>query len=161
MPYANKSIIMGNLVREPDLRYTNDNGTPVCSFTIATNRFIGERKEVYFADCVIFGKQAENVARYTQKGSCVYVEGHHALDQWQGRDGKMNSKTIHVVSVIQFLDRRRDAEPEQYQEQPEANYTQAPAINQQYQQSGHKYPREDIPQYDLPPDDPDDSDIPF
>lgn len=146
MPYANKTIIMGNLVREPELRYTND-GTPVCSFTIATNRFIGERKEVYFADCVIFGKQAENVARYTQKGSCVYVEGHHALDQWQGRDGKMNSKTIHVVSVIQFLDRRRDAEPEQYQEQPEANYTQAPAINQQYQQSGHKYPREDVPQY--------------
>lgn len=125
MPFANKTILMGNMVREPELRYT-DNGTAVCVFTIATNRYFKDKKETYFADCVLYGKQAENVARYTAKGSCVYCEGHHALDQWQGRDGKMNSKTMHVISVIQFIDRRNEDEtgvppPEEMPAPPQDN----------------------------------------
>ncbi len=107
MPSLNKVILMGNLTRNPEQRFTQS-GTAVCDFAIAINRKITvngqERDETVFVDVQVWGKQAENVARYCAKGSCVFVEGRLALDQWSDRNtGEKKSKMKVVADRVQFI----------------------------------------------------------
>lgn len=107
MPSLNKVILMGNLTRNPEQRFTQS-GTAVCDFSIAINRKITvngqERDETVFVDVQVWGKQAENVARYCAKGSCVFVEGRLALDQWSDRNtGEKKSKMKVVSDRVQFI----------------------------------------------------------
>lgn len=107
MPSLNKVILMGNLTRNPEQRFI-PSGSAVCDFAIAMNRKITvnnqERDETVFVDVQVWGKQAENVARYCAKGSCVFVEGRLALDQWNDRNtGEKKSKMKVVADRVQFI----------------------------------------------------------
>ena len=107
MPSLNKVLLMGNLTRNPEQRFI-PSGAAVCDFSIAINRKITvngqERDETVFVDVQVWGKQAENVARYCAKGSCVFVEGRLALDQWSDRNtGEKKSKMKVVADRVQFI----------------------------------------------------------
>lgn len=100
----NKIIVLGNLGRDPELRYTPQ-GTPVCSFTIASNERrkdkSGEPQDVttWFRG-TIFGGRAETFAQYMTKGKPVYVEGRMRLEEWTDRDGK--ARTTAEINVTDF-----------------------------------------------------------
>lgn len=103
----NKIIIVGNLGREPELRYTPQ-GSAVCSFSMATNEKrkdkAGELQDVTtWFRVTLWNKQAENASKYLSKGSSVYIEGRLRIEEWTDRDGK-NRYTLEVQgSDMQFL----------------------------------------------------------
>lgn len=89
----NKIILVGNLGRDPELRYTPQ-GTAVCNFSMATNEKkrdkSGELHDVTtWFRVTLWRQQAENAAKYLTKGSQVYVEGRLALEEWTDRDGNV------------------------------------------------------------------------
>ena len=115
MASFNKVILVGNLTRDPELRYT-PKGTAIAKFGLAVNRVwtneAGEKKEeVTFVDIDVFGRTAENVAQYMRKGSPLLVEGRLRLDQWDDKQtGQKRSKLGVVGEIIQFLGSPRAGE---------------------------------------------------
>jgi single-strand DNA-binding protein len=115
MASFNKVILVGNLTRDPELRYT-PKGTAIAKFGLAVNRVwtseSGEKKEeVTFIDIDVFGRTAENVAQYMRKGSPMLVEGRLRLDQWDDKQtGQKRSKLGVVGEIIQFLGSPRAGE---------------------------------------------------
>ncbi|ETW99856.1 MAG: single-stranded DNA-binding protein [Candidatus Entotheonella factor] len=118
MANLNKVILLGNLTRDPELRFT-PNGSPVAKFRLATNQRVRQQEEwkdeVCYIDIITFGKQAENVAEYLTMGNLALVEGRLHWHEWEGRDGQRRSKYDVVASTVQFLSRPngdgRGAEP--------------------------------------------------
>ena len=107
----NKVTLIGNLTRDPELRYT-PNGTAVATFTVATNREwtveSGEkREEAEFTRCVAWNKLAELCSQLLSKGRKVYVEGRLQTRSWQGQDGQQRTITEAVISDMIVLDSRR------------------------------------------------------
>jgi len=108
MASFNKVILMGNLTRDPELRYT-PKGTAIAKVGLAVNRVwtneAGEKKEeVTFVDVDIFGRTAENVGQYMRKGRPMLVEGRLKLDQWDDKQtGQKKSKLGVVAETVQFL----------------------------------------------------------
>lgn len=105
----NKVILMGNLTRNPELRYT-PSGTPVASFGLATSRRFkqGEelKEEVCFVDIVVFGKQAEHCGQYLSKGNGAIVEGRLQQRRWETEDGQKRSKHEVVAQTVTFMPKR-------------------------------------------------------
>ncbi|MEX2369012.1 MAG: single-stranded DNA-binding protein [Candidatus Paceibacterota bacterium] len=104
--YLNKAMIIGNLTRDPELK-SLPSGTPVCNFSVATNRYYndsdGNRQEdTNFHNIVVFGRQAETTAQYLTKGSMALIEGRIQTRSWEGDDGKRNYRTEIVADSIQF-----------------------------------------------------------
>lgn len=113
MQGVNLAIIMGNLTRDPELRYT-PNGQPVTSFGVATNRSWkdanGEKKdEVEFHEIVAWGKQAELCSQYLTKGGGVHILGRLQTRSWEGQDGAKRQKTEIVAREVTFVGSRRDS----------------------------------------------------
>ena len=108
MASFNKVILVGNLTRDPELRYT-PKGTAVAKIGLAVNRNwtseSGEKKEeVTFVDVDIFGRTAENVSQYMRKGRPILVEGRLKLDQWDDKQtGQKRSRLAVVAETVQFL----------------------------------------------------------
>jgi single-strand DNA-binding protein len=108
MASFNKVILMGNLTRDPELRYT-PKGTAIAKVGLAVNRVwtneAGEKKEeVTFVDVDIFGRTAENVGQYMRKGRPMLVEGRLKLDQWDDKQtGQKRSRLGVVAETVQFL----------------------------------------------------------
>lgn len=108
MASFNKVILIGNVTRDPELRYT-PKGTAVCKIGLAVNRTwrneAGETKEeVTFVDVDAFGRSAETLAQYMKKGSPLMVEGRLKLDQWDDKQsGQKRSRLGVVVEGFQFL----------------------------------------------------------
>lgn len=107
MPSFNKVLLMGNLTRDPELRYIQS-GQAVCEFGLAMNRrwkaANGEQKEeVCFVDITVWGKQGESSAEYLKKGRPVFIEGRLQFDSWQAQDGSKRSKLRVVADNVQFL----------------------------------------------------------
>lgn len=108
MASYNKVILMGNLTRDPELRYT-PKGTAIAKIGIAVNRVwtndAGEKKEeVTFVDVDVFGRTAENVGQYMRKGRPIMIEGRLKLDQWDDKQtGQKKSKLSVVAENVQFL----------------------------------------------------------
>lgn len=106
----NKIILIGNLTRNIELRYT-PSGTPVGSFGLAVNRRFKQgddlKEEVCYVDVVIFGKQAENAAKYLSKGSKVTVEGRLQQRRWETETGDKRSKHEVVAESILYLDGKK------------------------------------------------------
>jgi single-strand DNA-binding protein len=108
MANVNKVILIGNLTRDPQLKYLPSQ-TAVVEFGLAMNRKFksatGEsREEVCFVDCSAFGKTAEVINQYCQKGKQLYVEGRLKYDQWEDKQGGgKRSKMSVVVENFQFL----------------------------------------------------------
>lgn len=105
----NKVFLMGNLTRDPELRYI-PSGQPVTGFTIAVNRVYlsqaGEKKEeVSFLKVVVWGKRAEVCNEYLKKGSPVFVEGRLQTRSWDAPDGTKRSAVEVVAQSVQFLSR--------------------------------------------------------
>ncbi|MBI5189552.1 MAG: single-stranded DNA-binding protein [Nitrospirae bacterium] len=106
----NKVILIGNLTRDPELRY-NPSGTAVANLSIAVNRRYkqGEenREEVGYFDIVVFGKTAENCGQYLNKGSGILVEGRLQQRRWETDDGQKRSKVEVVANTVQFMPKRQ------------------------------------------------------
>ena len=104
----NKAILLGNLTRDPVLRYTA-NGKPVCDFAIATNRSWtndkGERQEQSeFHNIVAWGKLAEIASQYLTKGRKLYVEGRLQTRNYETADGQKRTRTEIVIDDMVMLD---------------------------------------------------------
>ena len=108
MASFNKVILVGNLTRDPELRYT-PKGTAIAKIGLAVNRVwtseTGEKKEeVTFVDVDIFGRTAENVGQYMRKGRPILIEGRLKLDQWDDKQtGQKKSRLGVVAETVQFL----------------------------------------------------------
>ena len=107
MASLNKVFIIGNLTRDPELRYI-PSGSAVATFTVAVNRVFksqaGEKKEqVSFIRVVVWGRRAEVCGEYLSKGSPVFVEGRLQSRDWETQDGQKRSTTEVVADNIQFL----------------------------------------------------------
>ncbi len=101
----NKAMIYGNLTRDPEMKAL-PSGMQVCSFSIATNRVYndrdGKRQEaVDYHNVVVFGKQAENCAKYLTKGNSAYVEGRMQTRSWD-KDGQKHYRTEVIADRVQF-----------------------------------------------------------
>lgn len=113
MASYNRVILMGNLTRDPELRYTSG-GTAVANFSLAVNRRFKTddevREEVDFFDIVVWGKQAENCSEYLSKGRPVLVEGRLQQNRWETSEGQKRSKVEVVANTVQFLGSRGSEE---------------------------------------------------
>jgi single-strand DNA-binding protein len=103
----NKIILVGNLGRDPELRYTPQ-GTPVCSFTVATNEKrkdrAGENQDfTTWFRVTLWGRQAETASQYLTKGRPIYVEGRLRLEEWTDRDGKQRYTLEVHATDMQFI----------------------------------------------------------
>ncbi len=107
----NSVNIMGNLTRDPELKYT-PSGKSVCSLSIANNRVYtskGEKvTEVSYFDVEVWGPTAENCVKYLKKGSGIIVEGRLKQDRWE-KDGKTQSRVRITADNIHFLPKRAES----------------------------------------------------
>ena len=116
MANFNRVILMGNLTRDPELRYTPA-GSPVCNFDLAVNRSYttqaGERRdEVCYITIVAWGKQAETCAEFLSKGRTTLVEGRLSQRSWETPEGQKRSKHEVVADRVQFVGGRKGPEEE-------------------------------------------------
>ena len=107
MASLNKVLLIGNLTRDPELRYI-PSGSAVANFTVAANRVYksqsGEKKEeVSFIRVVVWGRMAEICGGYLKKGRPVFVEGRLQSRSWDGPDRQKRSATEVVALNVQFL----------------------------------------------------------
>ncbi len=108
MGSVNRVLLLGNLTRDPELRYTPQ-GAAVCEFALALNRVYtnkqsGQRvEEVHFVDIVAWGRTAELVAEYLKKGRQVFVEGRLTQDRWESPEGKKMSKLKVTAEAVTFV----------------------------------------------------------
>jgi len=115
----NKVVLIGRLTKDPELRYTSNN-IPVCSFSLAVNRpFVSNNndKNVDFFNCTAWRKQAENVAKYVNKGSMVAIEGR--LQTRDYMDEKINARrylTEVICDSVVFLDTKSQNSDETYEQ---------------------------------------------
>ncbi len=115
MAYLNKIMLIGNLTRDPELRYTPA-GLGIATFGIAVNTPIGKdeqgnrKTETLFVDVVAFGRQAEAIAEYLKKGSLIYLEGRLRYRTWEDANGLKKSKHEIIVEKIEFLSRKENSQ---------------------------------------------------
>ena len=106
----NKAMIIGNLGRDPEMRYT-PSGQAVTQFTVAVNRnYKGQngewQEETEWFRVVVWGQPAERAAEYLRKGNKVYVEGRLQTRQWEDREGQKRYTTELVADRVANLERR-------------------------------------------------------
>lgn len=124
MASYNKVILMGNLTRDPEMRYV-PSGTAVTNFGLAmneryTDRQTGEQKESpCFVEITAWGRQAEIVNEYLTKGSPVFLEGSLKFDSWEADDGTKRNRLSVTAFRIQLIGGRRDGD------EMGGNYTEA------------------------------------
>lgn len=161
----NKVILVGNLTRDIELRYTQG-GMAIASSALATSRKFtqnGEKKEeVCFIDITFFARSAEIANQYLRKGSKILIGGRLNFEQWSDQNGQKRSKHSVVVETMQMLDSKADAnsgsdfsqnsyqQPQNYQQQSMPNQQQA------YTQNTKPMQNNNIPEIDI-----DDDIIPF
>ncbi|MCX7886646.1 MAG: single-stranded DNA-binding protein [Verrucomicrobiae bacterium] len=156
MASYNRVLLIGNLTRDPEVRFT-PKGTAVANLGLAINRTYtaetGETKEeVVFVDIEVWGRQAELAGQYLAKGRQVFVEGRLRMDSWEDKEsGQKRSRLRVVAERIQFLGApRADAEISE----------QAPPTGQRA--TPRQRPQSPPPEPEEPPPPPEeDDDIPF
>jgi single-strand DNA-binding protein len=108
----NKVIIVGNLGRDPELRYTAQ-GTPVCSFSVATNERRKDKNgemqdQTTWFRITLWNRLAETASQYLQKGRQVYIEGRLRVEEYVDRDGKPRHSLEVFATDMQFIGTRGD-----------------------------------------------------
>ena len=169
----NKAILVGNLGRDPEMRYTQD-GSAVANFTVATSerwtdRNTNERREqTEWHRVVCFRRLAEICGEYLHKGSKVYIEGRLQTRSWEGQDGQTRYTTEIVARDMKMLDSRGGGGGGYGPDDPgpadnRGGYQQQPRAPQQPPRGPQQPPRGDRQPPPPPADDPDDfeDDIPF
>jgi len=154
----NKVILVGNLKRDIELRYSQG-GMGIANTAIATSRKFtsnGEKKEeVCFVDITFFARSAEIANQYLRKGSKILVEGRLKLDDWVDQNGQKRSKHSIVVETMQMLDSKDNTETT-----PQQQTYDAPPAQQQSQ--SYQQPERQMPSSnEVPVIDDSDLDIPF
>lgn len=115
MPNANHVTVMGNLTRDPEIKYT-PKGTPIAEFGLAINRYYtpenGERQEqTTFVDITLYGRTAEIAKDYLGKGKPVYIEGRLHLDTWDDKEtGQKRSKLKVIGENLQLIEKAPQGE---------------------------------------------------
>ena len=136
----NKVILVGNLTRDIELRYTQG-GMAIAKTAIATSRKFtvnGEKKEeVCFVDITFFARSAEVANQYLRKGSKILVEGRLTFEQWADQNGQKRSKHSVTVETMQMLDSKGDSQDGGYQAPAQNNNAQS--YNQPQGQSTQSY----------------------
>jgi len=175
----NKVILVGNLTRDIELRYSQS-GMGIANTAIATSRKFtsnGEKKdEDSFVDMTVFERSAEIANQYLRKGSKILVEGRLNFDQWVDQNGQKRSKHSVVVETMQMLDSKGDnqsaggyqapqgqAQAQQSQPQQQQSYQQ-PSYQQQQQPQSYQKPaaQQQMPSSNsVPVIDIDEDEIPF
>ncbi|MDY4162594.1 MAG: single-stranded DNA-binding protein [Sutterella sp.] len=112
MASINKAIIVGNLGRDPETRYTADGGTAITSLSVATTRRYRNAdgqtvSETEWHRIVLFSRLAEIAKDYLRKGSLVYIEGRIRTRRYQAKDGTDRYATEIIGETLQLLDRRQ------------------------------------------------------
>lgn len=134
MSALNRVILIGNLTRDPELRYTPA-GTPVVSFTLAVNRPpLSQNRETGtdFVPVVAWRKQAERCSQYLTKGSQVAVDGRIQVRSYEDRNGIRRKATEVVAWRVEFLQRlKRAPEREEYPPEEEENEINSISISNQ------------------------------
>ncbi|MGD9896566.1 MAG: single-stranded DNA-binding protein [Candidatus Methylacidiphilaceae bacterium] len=113
MADLNRVFLLGNLTRDPEVRYT-PKGTAVGDLSLAVNTSIrgqdGQvKEETCFVDVVAWGRQAETAKEFLQRGSPVFVEGRLQFDQWETREGEKRNRLRVRAERIQFLGRGKSS----------------------------------------------------
>ncbi|MFN3466094.1 MAG: single-stranded DNA-binding protein [Candidatus Brocadiales bacterium] len=116
MANLNKVLLMGNLTRDPELRYTPQ-GTAVVSFGMAINRKWatpgGESKEdVCFVEVSMFGRRAEVISEYFSKGNPIFIEGRLQYQQWESKEGQKRSALRVIADNFEFVGPTKKRAPE-------------------------------------------------
>ena len=101
----NRVVVVGRLTKNPELR-KSASGNSFASFTVAVDNRTkpGEQKTASFLNCVAFGNPADNLAKYTRKGSLIGVEGRLQQRNYETKDGRKGSSLDILTDMIQFLD---------------------------------------------------------
>ncbi len=137
----NKVILVGNLTRDIELRYSQS-GMGIASTAIATSRKFtsnGEKKEeVCFVDITFFARSAEIANQYLRKGSKILVEGRLNFDQWVDQNGQKRSKHSVVVETMQMLDSKGDNQGANNNYQAPQDKAQQSQQQQSYQQPSYQ-----------------------
>jgi single-strand DNA-binding protein len=112
MASFNRIVIVGNLGRDPELRYTAQ-GTPVCTFSLATNERRKDRNgemqdQTTWFRVTLWNRQAETASQYLQKGRQVYIEGRLRVEEYIDRDGKPRHSLEVTATDMQFIGARSD-----------------------------------------------------
>ena len=112
----NRCILTGRIVRDPILEHTKQ-GTPICQFSIATNRPIirDGKREVDFINCVIWNKQAENLVKFQRKGNLVGILGQLRIDKYEV-NGENRYKTYVLVEDVEYLEAKKDMPKDEEEE---------------------------------------------
>jgi single-strand DNA-binding protein len=113
MASVNKVILVGNLGRDPELRYIQS-GQAVANFSVATNEKWKDKEgnnqeRTEWHRIIVWGKSAENCAQYLQKGRSVYVEGRLQTRDWEDKEGNKRTTTEIVAQTVQFIGGRGGA----------------------------------------------------
>lgn len=159
----NKVQLIGNLTRDPELRYT-PSGAAVCTFGLATNRSwttdTGDKhEESEFHNIVSWNKLAELCSQFLLKGRKVYVEGRLATRTWQGQDGQQRTRTEVVIDDMILLDNKGAGSSSRTEGSAQGVVTKQPVVKKQKEEKTEDAKEEVVEQagdIDVPPDD-----IPF
>lgn len=130
MANLNKVFLMGNLTRDPQLRYT-PSGSPVCEFGMAINRTYStsageQREEVCFVDVVMWGRRGVVISEYFTKGRPIFIEGRLQYDSWETAEGRRSRLRV-VAENFEFVggrgpggggDRQQAERPQRGQSEP-------------------------------------------
>ena len=119
----NRVMLAGNLVRDPELRFTQ-NGVPVCSFSIAVNRVRSKSEAVDFFNVSAWRELGEAISNYKKKGDPILVEGRLQYRTWEAQDGTKRSAVDVVADGVQFLSRSQNPQAE---EVPSSQTEEAPS----------------------------------
>lgn len=109
----NKVILMGRLTRDPEIRYTPNNQTAVCTFSLAVQRNYakpGEDRQVDFINITAFSRTAEHVSKYFRKGQLVAIEGRIQTRSWDDTDGKRRYATDIIAEQTYFAEGKKDGQ---------------------------------------------------
>lgn len=149
---VNVAIIVGNLTRDPEMRYT-PHGHAVTSFGVATNRrWMSEgvdKEDVEFHNVVAWNKLAELCSSLLHKGTKVYIQGRMQTRSWQGSDGVRRSRTEIVAADMVVLESRRVAESGEVSKVKEEKSSMGETAEVQKEPSVEE-PLEDIPTEEIP-----------
>lgn len=139
----NRTVLVGRLTKDPELRYTSSN-IAFARFTLAVNRTFagpnGER-EADFIQCIAWRKQAENLARFVHKGSLIGVEGRIQTGSYDDKDGTRKYTTDVVADSVQFLEPKGDENTPD-----DSGYSQDSGFNNDYRQDFYQDRNQNQPQ---------------
>jgi single-strand DNA-binding protein len=156
----NRIVLLGNLTRDPELKYLPSN-LPVCECGLAVSRRFRDkegnnREDVCFVDITAFGRQAEVIKQYMSKGKQILIEGRLKLDQWTAQDGTKRSKHGVVIENFQFVGPREGGAGgggggSYAQSRPPAPQAPAASGPPAYDAPSYDAPQYETPHYDAPP----------